>query len=74
MWQEKRLKRWRENTFDNDYDTITDIYNEVMDYWTEERLCYSFDIDCNIPRALILEDIDELLKSNEAASQSKKEQ
>lgn len=28
----EHIQRWRENTFDNDYDTITEIYNEVMDY------------------------------------------
>lgn len=28
----EHICRWRENTFDTDYDTIKEIYNEVVDY------------------------------------------
>lgn len=28
----EHIRRWRENTFDTDYDTIKEIYDEVMDY------------------------------------------
>lgn len=28
----EHIRRWRENTFDTDYDSIKEIYDEVMDY------------------------------------------